>query len=171
MNQCCVKAFTRFTRKDISVGEYVIPANSVVSISPMAIHHNSKLWENPEEFIPERFEQATKQESEVNEGPKLLPSSPFAFIPFSQGHRKCIGQQFAMLEAKAILSIVLTNFTVSPPPISLAQHGVEYRNDNWIAQSNPSFTPSDIREAILDWVEAVTIRPANQSGWMLFKRR
>lgn len=157
----------------MKVGEYIIPANSVVLMSPKCIQNDSNVWKDPEKFIPERFDRQStnKTDSKTNEDPNIMPSSPFAFIPFSQGPRKCIGQLFAMLEAKTILCILLSQFTVIPPPLPLAQQGVEYCDGKWIAKPMPNFNPSDVREAMMDWVEALTCRPVNQSGWILFKRQ
>ena len=61
------------------------------------------LWEDPETFIPERF---------LSEN----HSNPFAFVPFSAGSRNCVGQKFAMLEMKAIVSKILGNFEVIVKP-------------------------------------------------------
>lgn len=166
-------AISRFVRKPITIGEYSVPANTIMTISPYAVHHDESLWKEAKSFIPERFNHHTDEQSDANigEGPSLLPSSPFAFIPFSQGPRKCIGQQFAMLEAKTILVMLLSQFTVTAPPFSLAEQSVDYVNGDWVAKPNPTFNPSDLKEAMTDWIEAITIRPANKSGWILFKKR
>lgn len=59
------------------------------------------IWKDPELFIPERFL------------PDNQHSSPFAFVPFSGGSRNCIGQKFAMLKMKVIISKILLNFEVT----------------------------------------------------------
>lgn len=41
-----------------------------------------KIWSNPEQFIPERFDVETSSEK----------SNPFSYIPFSAGSRNCIGK-------------------------------------------------------------------------------
>ncbi|CAA9997974.1 unnamed protein product [Nesidiocoris tenuis] len=77
-------------------GKPSIPAGANVLISPFLLHRNDKYYPNPDTFDPERFgreECATRH--------------PFAYIPFSAGPRSCIGQKFAMLQLKVILSTVL----------------------------------------------------------------
>lgn len=70
--------------------------------------HNPKLFKNPEEFMPERFDETAEK------------SHTFAYVPFSAGPRNCIGQKFAMLEMKSIVSKILRNFH-----IKLASDSVE----------------------------------------------
>lgn len=60
------------------------------------------LFENPEEFIPERFNIERSAETQ----------NPFSYIPFSAGPRNCIGQKFATYELKSIISKILRNFEV-----------------------------------------------------------
>ncbi|CAG9834406.1 unnamed protein product [Diabrotica balteata] len=69
------------------------------------MHRNPKYFHDPDTFIPERFEEVNKYNS-------------FIFLPFSAGFRNCIGQRFAMLEMKSIISKVLRNFELLPtdPP-------------------------------------------------------
>ena len=56
-----------------------------------------KLFDKPNDFIPERHENSEK-------------IKPFSFVPFSAGPRNCVGQKFAMLEIKTIVANVLRNF-------------------------------------------------------------
>lgn len=63
-----------------------------------------KVFENPEEFRPERFALDSTMEN----------TNPYAYIPFSAGSRNCIGQKFAMLEMKSTISKILRNFELLP---------------------------------------------------------
>ena len=71
-------------------------------------HRNPEFFPNPEEFIPERF-------MEENQSKR----SAFAYTPFSAGPKNCIGQKFAMLEFKALISKTLRYYELLPlgPPI------------------------------------------------------
>ena len=77
----------------------------MVFISPYANHRNPKYFPEPEQFDPLRF-------SEERE--KSIPKH--AYMPFGTGPRVCIGQSFAMMEAKLILASVLNRFKVTPDP-------------------------------------------------------
>lgn len=72
------------------MGGFDIPAGSSVVISPYVLHRNEKFWPNAERFDPTRF--STK---------------PHAYIPFGSGPRFCIGAEFAMMEARLIVSMVM----------------------------------------------------------------
>lgn len=95
----------RQANKEVQVGQYMFPRNKVVFISPYANHRNPKYFPEPEVFDPLRF-------SEERE--KSIPKH--AYMPFGTGPRVCIGQSFAMMEAKLILASVLNRFSVKPDP-------------------------------------------------------
>ena len=60
-------------------------------------------WENPEEFLPfERFASANGNPNEITED--------FRYLPFGAGPRKCIGDQFASLQARLTLAMLLRRF-------------------------------------------------------------
>ncbi len=105
-----VWALARKAVEDDVIGGYHIPAGSYLFFSPYAVHRHSKYWENPEEFNPERFtpEALQKQKSQGH--------SKFAYIPFSQGQRKCIGDHFAMMEGVLVLAILARRFQWSLAP-------------------------------------------------------
>lgn len=64
------------------------------------MNHDEKLFNDPEAFIPERFLSERSAETQ----------NPFAYVPFSAGPRNCIGQKFAILEIKSIVSKLIRNF-------------------------------------------------------------
>ena len=91
----------RQANQDTQIDKYLFPKDKVVFISPYANHRNPKYFNEPERFDPERF-------SAENE--KTIPKH--AYIPFGSGPRVCIGQSFAMMEAKIILATLLNRFEV-----------------------------------------------------------
>jgi cytochrome P450 len=89
----------RVALADDQLGEYFVPAGTVIAISPYAIHRHPGFWEDPERFDPERFT------------PEHLARRPyFAYIPFGAGPRYCIGKTLAMLEGQLILPMVIRRF-------------------------------------------------------------
>ena len=74
---------------------------SCAGISIFKIHRDERYYPEPEKFKPERFLAQTSENR-----------NPFAFIPFSAGRRNCIGQRFAMLEIKIVVTNILRNFVV-----------------------------------------------------------
>lgn len=98
---------TRRTLSDITVDDVLIPANSLVIVSPWLVHRNPKAWTNPNAFMPDRFH---------NGAPQL------GYIPFGAGARLCIGKEMARLEGSQILAQIATTWNLeavhnSPVPI------------------------------------------------------
>jgi len=92
----------RQANDDVVVGDYLFPKDKVLFISPYANHYNPRFFKDPDAFDPERF-------SPENE--KLLPR--YAFMPFGGGPRVCIGNSFAMMEAKLILASFAKRYSFS----------------------------------------------------------
>ncbi|MCF8554531.1 MAG: cytochrome P450 [Candidatus Nanopelagicales bacterium] len=98
---------TRRTMNDITVDDVLIPANSLVIVSPWLVHRNPKAWANPNSFIPDRFQNGVPQ---------------VGYIPFGAGARLCIGKEMARLEGSQILAHIATTWNIeaihtSPVPI------------------------------------------------------
>jgi cytochrome P450 len=93
----------RQSNQVVDIGKYRFPKDKMVFISPYANHRNPRYFEQPDVFEPERFSA---------EREKAIPKH--AYIPFGSGPRVCIGQSFAMMEAKLILASTLNRFKVTP---------------------------------------------------------
>jgi cytochrome P450 family 4 len=98
-----VPFFGRSIKEDTKFGEYTIPAGITLNAAPYLVGRDPKNYENPLKFDPMRFAAETNNEN----------NNPYAFIPFSAGPRSCVGQKFAMLEMKSILSKIIRNFELS----------------------------------------------------------
>jgi cytochrome P450 len=99
---------------------HTIRKGTTLYIFIIGVHYDCNVFPQPERFDPDRF----SKNSAVNED-----RSPYAFIPFSAGSRNCIGsfltlhatrthhflsflgQRFALLEEKVILSTLFRRFS------------------------------------------------------------
>ncbi|GLJ13568.1 hypothetical protein SUGI_0215470 [Cryptomeria japonica] len=110
-----IVALNRQPLKPMKLGKVSIPAGTQLQIPILAMHHDPLLWGNDvHEFNPERFSQ----------GISKAAKHPMAFMPFSLGPRICIGQNFALLEAKVVLAMILQRFSfvISPHYIHAPVH-------------------------------------------------
>ncbi|KAL7646997.1 UNVERIFIED_CONTAM: hypothetical protein RMT77_002254 [Armadillidium vulgare] len=109
--ECCIKeslrlfpsvpVFGRFLKQDLIIGGRVIPKGTSILVITHRLHRDPIHFPEPNSFKPERFfaENCVKRH-------------PFAYIPFSAGPRNCIGQKFALLEEKVVLSTLLRKYRV-----------------------------------------------------------
>ncbi|MCO5591705.1 hypothetical protein L7F22_045696 [Adiantum nelumboides] len=98
---------TRYALMDMKLGDMFIPKGSSVWIPVLAMHLDQELWgEDASQFKPQRFEQ----------GIARACKHPLAYMPFAFGPRNCVGQTFALMEAKIVLSMILRKyrFTLAP---------------------------------------------------------
>ena len=83
------------------------------------IHRSAEFWENPDTFDPERFLRPFNNPMRPDWAgfnpvlTSLYPNevhSDYAYLPFGAGSRKCVGDQFALMEAVITLTMVLRRF-------------------------------------------------------------
>ena len=86
----------RTLRKPREFGEWVLPAKTTVTINTLLLHDDPRLWDRPEQFMPERF--------------LAGPPSANVFVPFGGGSRRCLGATFARFEAAIVLGTLLREF-------------------------------------------------------------
>jgi cytochrome P450 len=96
----------RCTEDDV-VNGYKIPKDAIILLDLFGASRNEKVWENPEEFNPDRFL------------PENIPTDPtgklmhkMGFIPFGCGTRACLGQKFARQELFLFAAHLFQNYTV-----------------------------------------------------------
>lgn len=70
------------------------------------LHRDPTYWPSPHDFLPERFL--------ASPGDDLYPRHKYAFRPFEQGSRNCIGQEFAMTELRLVLALGLREWDFVP---------------------------------------------------------
>ncbi|KAL4603961.1 hypothetical protein ACB092_10G161200 [Castanea dentata] len=101
-----VELFRQAT-KDMKLGDVMIPKGTCISILLAKIHIRKEYWgEDANKFNPMRF---------IN-GISKAAKHPNALLAFSLGPRTCIGQDFAMLEAKSVIALILQRFSLCLSP-------------------------------------------------------
>eukprot|EP00357_Protocruzia_adherens_P011843 CAMPEP_0115007662 /NCGR_PEP_ID=MMETSP0216-20121206/21348_1 /TAXON_ID=223996 /ORGANISM="Protocruzia adherens, Strain Boccale" /LENGTH=471 /DNA_ID=CAMNT_0002374717 /DNA_START=172 /DNA_END=1587 /DNA_ORIENTATION=- len=95
------RLLARCAKKDVKIGDLSIKKGTLMATFPYLIHRNPANWEDPYTFNPAR------KEHDLNDG---------RFVPFSMGKRVCLGQFFAFMEAKIIISKILLQFDIACDP-------------------------------------------------------
>jgi cytochrome P450 len=77
-----------------------------------AIHRDPDLWPQPDDFRPQRWEGYPSHPLPENPAVRV----PCSFMPFSVGPRNCVGERFALQEAKLILAVLLQRLRFEADP-------------------------------------------------------
>lgn len=95
----------REVQAPIEIQNYSLPAGLTVAAAIYLAHHRPEAFPEPEKFRPERFLQR--------------PPSPFEFIPFGGGVRRCIGMTLALSEMQVVLGSVLARYELAPLAVAV----------------------------------------------------
>ena len=105
----------RVVQNDIHIEDVEITAGQTVAVSPAISNRLPEDFPNPDDFDPDRY-QKPRQEDLANR---------WTWIPFGAGRHRCVGAQFAMMQLKAIFSVLLQNYD-----FAMLQPSESYRNDH-----------------------------------------
>ena len=106
-----VPGIVREPVEDDRIGGYRIPAGVTVSMNQHVVHRDSRWYDDPMAFRPERW---------TDDFRESLPR--LAYFPFAAGPRRCVGDRFALLEARLVLATILRRYhleLVSDPQLDL----------------------------------------------------
>ena len=117
--------------KDTSLYSYKIPKGTLVLTNLYSVHMDTKYWDNPEEFCPERW---------IDPDGKFQKNEAFAV--FSLGPRVCLGEILAWAELFIFFTSMLQKFTFQPaqtkkPPSMEGNLGVTLSPKPFVLVANP----------------------------------
>ena len=104
----------RKVQRDFHYKDWTIPAGYTVAVSPAVSNRMPENFPSPERFDPSRYL-----------APREEDKQGFAWIPFGGGRHRCVGASFALMQLKAIFSVLLRRFE-----FEMAQPSASYRNDH-----------------------------------------
>jgi cytochrome P450 len=85
------------------VAGHRLPVGTLVFPAIVLVQTSNEAFPSPEDFRPQRFLESS--------------TSPYTFIPFGGGTRRCIGAAFAVMEMKTVLSAVLRRVELKAPDL------------------------------------------------------
>jgi sterol 14-demethylase len=88
---------------DFAYKDWLVPRGSLVAMSIALSHLDPSCFADPLRFDPDRF--AAPREEDVKQ--------PWGYVPFGGGRHRCLGSNFALMQQKAIFSVLLRRFEFS----------------------------------------------------------
>lgn len=106
-------AFSRIFKTPVQFLDYKFEPGTQLSPCIYLLHRHPDLYPEPEQFRPERFLERQ--------------FSPYEYLPFGGGNRRCIGTAFAQFEMKIVLAAILSRWELALPndrPVQPIRRGV-----------------------------------------------
>jgi len=105
----------RVAKVPLEVEGRLIPAGALVAASPSVSNRLPQAFNDAEAFDPRRYLDPREDDA----------ANPWSWIPFGAGRHRCVGAAFAMMQLKAIFSVLLRRYS-----FELTQPHDTYRNDH-----------------------------------------
>jgi sterol 14-demethylase len=105
----------RVAKQELAVGGYRIAPGKLVGATPAISNRIPADFPDPDAFVPARYLEPREEDL----------ANPWTWIPFGAGRHRCVGAPFAMMQLKAIFSVLLRSWT-----FELAQPPESYCNDH-----------------------------------------
>lgn len=104
----------RVVAEEIELAGHVIPVGTVVAASPRVSNRIAADFPHPDSFDPGRYLDPRQEDLQ----------NRWTWIPFGAGKHRCVGNAFAMMQMKAIFSVILRDYE-----FEMAQPSETYRDD------------------------------------------
>jgi sterol 14-demethylase len=104
----------RVAQQQIDLGGHTIPPGTMVGATPRVSNRIAEDFPEPERFDPARYLDP-RQEDLTNR---------WTWLPFGAGRHRCVGNAFAMMQLKAIFSVILRDYE-----FEMLQPSATYRDD------------------------------------------
>lgn len=98
----------RVAAEPTALGPYQLPRGTEVIYSQHITHRQPDIYPRPAAFLPERW--------------LCLDPSPYEYLPFGAGPRRCLGAQLALVQMKTILAMVLQRYHLQLRPNARVDH-------------------------------------------------
>ncbi len=141
------------SRKD-SKKTISMPASTFACIWIYALHRNPKLWEQPDEFLPERWIDPELRSRDLGQ------EEYGAYMPFAIGPRNCLGQPLAQVMLRIALARILNKYVVLDPRFEALKKINKKENHD-------GFDSKDLRK---DMQAGFTVLPSNGLNLQLMER-
>ncbi|MFC6825468.1 cytochrome P450 [Halopelagius fulvigenes] len=94
-----IHTLPRRTTREVAAGDYRIPAGSEVLLTVVNVHRDSRFYDDPAAFDPDRWAEE-----------RAAARPEYAYAPFGAGPRRCMGRAFATVEAKLVIAEVARRY-------------------------------------------------------------
>jgi cytochrome P450 family 110 len=111
--------FGRVTRSRVELAGFTLEPGTTVTGCIYLAHRRKEVFTNPDEFDPDRFLERHY--------------SPYEFLPFGGGVRRCIGMAFAQFEMRLVLSTILSRFDL----LLVDAHNVRHQRRGLVSGPSP----------------------------------